>query len=80
MRPEKRPKPFGVCSVCYALTNHHEYLNHRCNEALHGRRCSGTYKSAMTYLWDQCEACDAIGKVGTQVCSECSGFGWKRYG
>ncbi len=80
MRPDKRPKPLGACSVCYALTNQHEYLNHRCNQVINGRRCYGTFKSAMTYLWDQCESCEATGKVGTQVCSECSGFGWKMYG
>jgi len=80
MRPDKRPKPLGACSVCYALTNQHEYLNHRCNQVVNGRRCYGTFKSAMTYLWDQCKSCEATGKVGTQVCSECSGFGWKMYG
>jgi hypothetical protein len=54
-------------------------LNHRCGHQFNGRRCYGTYKSAITYLWDQCEGCEATGQVGTQTCSECAGFGWKLY-
>ncbi len=80
MRLEKKAKPSGVCSVCQALTNQREDLNHRCTQVVTGRRCSGTIKSGLAHLWDQCESCDATGKVGTQVCSECSGFGWKLYG
>ena len=80
MRPEKHPKPLGVCSVCQALTNQREDLNHRCSQVVTGRRCSGTIKSALAYLWEQCESCDATGKIGTEVCRECSGFGWKMYG
>jgi DnaJ-class molecular chaperone len=34
----------------------------------------------MTYLWDQCDSCESTGKVGTQACAECAGFGWKMYG
>jgi hypothetical protein len=80
MRKEKRPKPTAACGVCHALTNRHEDLNHRCNAVVNGRRCYGTYKSAMTYLWDQCDSCEATGKVGTQACSACGGFGWVMYG
>jgi hypothetical protein len=53
MRPKKQPKPAGACGVCHALTRRCEYLNHRCDQVLNGRRCYGTFKSAMTYLWDQ---------------------------
>jgi len=77
---EKQPKPLEVCSVCDALSNQRADLNHRCNRTLHGRRCSGTYKSALSRLWNPCEACAAAGKVGSEVCRECAGFGWKMYG
>jgi len=80
LRAEKRPKPLAYCNVCHALTHRHELLNHRCNAIVNNRRCYGTYKSALTVLWDACEACDAAGKIGTQVCAECKGFGWKLYG
>ena len=79
-RPEKKPKPLAACSVCHALTNVHEELNQRCRAVVSGRRCYGIYKSAITYLWDACGSCESTGKVGTQVCSECAGFGWKLYG
>jgi hypothetical protein len=69
----------AVCSVCQALTNQREYLNHRCNQTVNGRRCYGTFKSGLTCLWDPCESCDSMGKVGSQVCTECKGFGWKLY-
>ena len=80
MRTQKKDKPLGACGVCRALTDKHEYLNHRCNQVINSRRCYGTYKSAITYLWDQCESCEARGKVGSQVCSACAGFGWVMYG
>lgn len=80
MRPSKIHKPLAACSVCRALTNLHESLNHRCDKVVSGRRCYGTYKSAITYLWDECESCEATGKVGSQVCSACEGFGWHMYG
>jgi DnaJ-class molecular chaperone len=80
MRKDKKPKPAGACSVCGALTDQHTALNHRCDKVVNGRRCSGTYKSAMTFLWDPCEACESTGQVGSQPCSACAGFGWTMYG
>ena len=80
MRTGKQPKPAGACSVCLALTRRRELLNHRCDQVVNGRRCYGTYKSAMTSLWDQCDSCESTGKVGTQACAERAGFGWKMYG
>jgi hypothetical protein len=80
MRTQKKAKPLAACGVCRGLTDRHEDLNHRCNQVINGRRCYGTYKSAITYLWDQCEACEARGKVGTQPCAACAGFGWVMYG
>jgi len=80
LRREKKSKPLAACNVCHALTNEHVYLNHRCSAIVSNRRCSGIYKSALSYLWDACEGCEAIGMVGSQVCTECKGFGWKMYG
>ena len=80
MLPEILPKPLGVCDVCHALTKVHEALNNRCDKVVNGRRCYGHYKSALGYLWDRCEACDGHGKVGTQACTNCQGFGWLLYG
>lgn len=79
MRPQKKTKPLAVCSVCQALTARREELNHRCDQTVNGRRCYGTFQSALTRLWDGCEACDATGQVGTQICSVCKGFGWTLY-
>jgi hypothetical protein len=80
MLRSKKPKPAGVCNVCHALTKHHEHLNHRCDHVVNGRRCYGTFKSAMTDLWDECGSCQGVGMVGSEVCSECAGFGWRLYG
>ena len=79
MRPSKKPKPLGACNVCNALTDQHEQLNHRCDKVVNGRRCYGTYKSAITFLWDECETCEGAGVVGTQKCTACDGFGWRLY-
>jgi primosomal protein N' len=75
----KKAKPSGVCNVCQAPTSRHEALNHRCDAVVNGRRCSGNMKSAVHNLWDECESCQATGKVGTRACTECAGFGWKLY-
>jgi hypothetical protein len=80
MRAERKPKPLAACSVCRALSNARENLNQRCNATVHGRRCAGIYKSALAYLWDPCESCDATGRVGSRTCEACSGFGWHIYG
>lgn len=57
MDPRVKDKPLGVCSVCHALTDQHEYLNQRCHGTFQGRRCYGTYKSGVSALWDRCEGC-----------------------
>jgi hypothetical protein len=72
--------PLGVCDVCHALTNQHESINHRCHRTVTGRRCYGAYKSGIGFLWDACESCGATGRVGSQACTECGGYGWKLYG
>jgi DnaJ-class molecular chaperone len=46
---------------------------------VNGRRCSGTIKSAVNALWDECESCRGTGMAGTQACTECAGFGWRLY-
>jgi hypothetical protein len=79
MRADKKAKPLAVCSVCQALTERREQLGHRCGNVVNGRRCYGTYQSALTRLWDACEGCESTGKVGTQTCGECKGFGWRLY-
>ena len=76
----KKPKPLAVCDTCGAFTDRHEDINHRCSGSLHGRRCPGNYKSHLGLVWDECQACEATGKVGTEACVECSGWGWRLLG
>lgn len=79
MRRDKKEKPLAVCSVCQALTDRRDNLNHRCSQVVNGRRCSGMFQSALTRLWDECQGCEGTGQIGTQACTECRGFGWKLY-
>lgn len=74
------PKPLAACDVCHALTNVHEFVNHRCDKVVNGRRCYGHYKSSLGMLWDRCETCNGTGKVGSVPCTGCQGFGWILYG
>ena len=46
MEPSRKAKPTGVCSVCNIPNSRHEALNHRCDQVVSGRRCSGIVKSA----------------------------------
>jgi len=80
MRRLRKPKPLGVCNVCGQLTDQLAMVNHRCMRTVHGRRCAGLVKSELTHIWVECQSCEAVGKVGTQICSGCSGFGWRLLG
>ena len=80
MRRIRKPKPLGVCNVCGQLSDQIVMINHRCTHTVHGRRCAGLFKSELSHVWVVCESCDAVGKVGTVICSECSGFGWRLLG
>jgi len=76
----KKPKPLAVCDVCGAFTGEHMDVNHRCTRSLYGRRCSGTFKSNLGQVWEECQGCYATGKVGSETCVECSGWGWHLVG
>lgn len=79
MLRSKKPKPLAVCNVCHALTNQHELLNQRCDKLVAGKRCSGTFRSGLTESWDECGSCQGMGQLGSQVCRDCQGFGWRLY-
>lgn len=72
----KKPKPLGICTVCRAFTDEHIRMNHRCVKTIGGRRCSGIYRSSLTVVWNECPTCFGTGRVGTQKCGECAGWGW----
>ena len=80
MERAKKLKPLAVCNVCGAFSGARADVNHRCNKALYGRRCSGTFKSSLGLSWDGCQACFATGIVGSETCVECSGWGWHLIG
>lgn len=76
IRRDKKPKPLGVCTVCRDYTGEHIRMNHRCVRVHGGRRCSGIYRSSLTVVWIECPTCHGMGRVGTQECGECAGWGW----
>ena len=76
----KKRKPLAICSVCGAFTGEHRDLNHRCRRSHQGRRCWGTFKSNLGLVWEECLGCHAIGRVGSEICVECSGWGWRLLG
>ena len=80
MRQSKKPKPLAVCNVCGAFSGDHQDINHRCDKAVYGRRCAGAFKSSLGLIWDECQACAATGRVGSESCVEYSGWGWHLLG
>ena len=76
----KKPKPLAVCDVCGAFAGEHMDVNHRCSTTRYGRRCSGTFKSNLGQVWEECQGCYATGTVGSETCVECSGWGWRLVG
>lgn len=79
MRIVKKPKPLAECEVCHWPTALKMEINHRCTHTVHGRRCSGVFKAGLGKVWNECQTCHATGELGSQVCSDCSGFGWKLF-
>jgi len=73
----KKSRPLAVCTVCGAYTDLVAYVNSRCHKTVNGRRCSGIFRSGLGQTWAECGSCNAYGKVGSESCRECSGFGWK---
>jgi hypothetical protein len=80
MQRTKKPKPLAVCTICRALIGPQQHVNQRCDKVVSGRRCAGTFHSDLSFVWDPCQECEATGWVGSQVCSSCSGFGWRLFG
>ena len=76
----KKEKPLAVCNVCGTFTDKRRNISHRCDETRHGRRCSGTYKSNLGHVWNECQVCYGIGKIGSEACVECTGWGWTLMG
>jgi hypothetical protein len=80
MRHSRKPKPLAVCTVCRALIDPKQSVNQRCSEIVKGRRCAGIFRSDLSFVWDSCRVCEATGWLGSQVCSDCSGYGWRLFG
>ncbi len=72
----KKPKPLALCRVCGAYTDRRRDVNHRCSKTRYGRRCPGTFKSDLGQVWNECQVCYGKGKVGSETCVECAGWGW----
>jgi hypothetical protein len=79
MKTFKKPKPLANCDVCHALTNLKMEVNQRCRATVKGRRCSGIFRSGLGQTWSECQTCGATGILGSQVCGDCAGFGWKLF-
>jgi hypothetical protein len=76
MKQVKKPKPLGVCNICNALTDQSIFVNQRCGRTVNGKRCAGQFRNELSRVWGECDECRALGKVGSQICGSCSGFGW----
>jgi len=77
---KKRAQPVGVCSICSALTNLREDIYYGCDRFVNGTRCAGTFNSATMYVWYECGSCKATGKVESDICGKCFGYGWTVHG
>ena len=80
MRNVAKSKPLAVCTVCRALIDPKQRVNQRCGETVHGRRCAGTFRSDLSFVWDPCRACESTGFLGSLACRDCAGHGWRLFG
>jgi hypothetical protein len=80
MQHPKKPKPLAVCTLCRSLIDPQQRVNQRCGKTVSGRRCAGTFRSDLSFVWDPCRGCEASGRLGSQACGECAGHGWRLFG
>jgi hypothetical protein len=80
MRQTKKLKPLAVCTLCRTLIEPQQRVNQRCSNVVTGRRCAGTFRSDLSFVWDPCRGCDATGRLGSLACNECAGHGWRLFG
>lgn len=73
----KRTPPVAVCTNCGAVSYRPDVINERCGNRYGGKRCSGTFGSAINNGdWEECPSCAGTGLSGEQECRPCSGSGW----
>ena len=66
-----RNPPVAVCTKCGAYTYRAEAINNQCNVRINGKRCTGTFRSAIgPNDWETCEECSGS---GCEFCQK-SGF------
>jgi hypothetical protein len=74
---QKREKPVAVCTRCGRTTRSVTAINQACGNIRRGRRCSGSWGSALAVGdWRECPSCSGTGHEGLVACSQCSGDGW----
>lgn len=76
MKKKKHP-PEAVCTECGKYWHSILVANKRCNQKYGGKRCQGTFSSAVTVGdWEECTVCDATGVKDEQRCVACQGSGF----
>jgi len=70
--------PVAVCTTCGDTTYRVEAVNNPCGRQPSGKRCKGTYGSALNNDdWAKCGVCRGSGKDSTAAtCAACQGSGW----
>jgi hypothetical protein len=70
--------PVAVCTRCGDISYRMEAINNQCGRQPGGKRCKGTYGSALSNGdWAKCRACGGSGKNSTNAtCPACQGTGW----
>lgn len=74
----KLSPPVAVCTACRSYSTNPNDINKRCGKIFKGKRCTGTWRSAITnYDWDECPNCRGTGSQDQHRCNQCSGVGWR---
>lgn len=68
--------PSARCTRC-GMPGPETRINERCSNTLNGKRCKGTFRSALNEGdWSICSACGGSRILEGRGCQYCHGSGW----
>ncbi len=72
-----KPKPVAVCTECKLPSTNITGNNERCPRSVEQKGCPGRIHSAAHEGdWKGCPDCFVTGKIKSDKCNTCDGFGW----
>jgi DnaJ-class molecular chaperone len=78
MSNQIQPLPPAGCGICGRAALSTQQIGTRCANPLQGGPCEGHYRATLAPTdWLLCAGCHGSGAIGSQLCAQCEGSGWR---